>query len=199
MGKQSQKTTQSTVYGNTTTTNPYAKATTNNGGTVTNFQPGTALETIYNQVNNNINSLLEDYLNPSLNSVVNQAKMKSYSNALDTMTKQNLENGIINQLSNRNMIRSSQAGNLYNALAKQNAQSLEDYVSDLLTNSQSNTANLINNLMNLYLQGANVINGTQSTSLQTSLGNATRQNAVNSDDTANIAALALQIASALKR
>ena len=199
MGKKSQKTTQNTVYGNTTTTNPYAKATTNNAGTVTNFQPGTALETIYNKVNNNIDSLLEDYLNPSLNSVVNQAKMKSYSNALDTMTKQNLENGIINQLSNRNMIRSSQAGNLYNALAKQNAQSLEDYVSDLLTNSQSNTANLINNLMNLYLQGANVINGTQSTSLQTSLGNATRQNAVNSDDTANIAALALQIASALKR
>ena len=48
MGKQSQKTTQSVTYGNTTTSNPYATATTNNNGTVSAFQQGNALDLVYN-------------------------------------------------------------------------------------------------------------------------------------------------------
>lgn len=50
MGKQSQNSTSTTskIYGNTTTNNPYASATTNNSGTTANFQPGTALDSIYN-------------------------------------------------------------------------------------------------------------------------------------------------------
>ena len=56
MGKKSSKkpstTKTTTTYGKTTTANPYAVASTNNSGTVSNFQPGTALESVYNYVNN---------------------------------------------------------------------------------------------------------------------------------------------------
>ena len=57
MGKKSQVTTR--TYGNTTTKNPYATATTTNGGTTASFNDGTALNSIYNFVNSNIDSLLE--------------------------------------------------------------------------------------------------------------------------------------------
>ena len=53
MGKKSNKTTNKTVYGSTTTTNPYVTSQTNNSGTVTTFNPGTAYDTINNFVINN--------------------------------------------------------------------------------------------------------------------------------------------------
>ena len=65
-------------------------------------------------------SLLNEYLNPTLNSTTNQAKLNAFTNTLNTQTKKNLENNIINPLSNRNMIRSSQATDLYNNLAYNN-------------------------------------------------------------------------------
>lgn len=80
-----------------------------------------------------------------------------------------MQNNIINPLANNNMIRSSQATNLYNNLSNQSA----DYVNSLLASSQDNTANVINNLMNYVLQGWNVINGNQALSLNSSQGNAT--------------------------
>ena len=46
----STNTTQNTTLGNTTTSNPYVTSTTNNKGTTSNFQKGTALDTIYNNV-----------------------------------------------------------------------------------------------------------------------------------------------------
>ena len=60
MGKKSKATTSQTVYGNTTTKNPYATAKTNNNGTTTAFKNGTAFDTIYKVVNNNISSLLDE-------------------------------------------------------------------------------------------------------------------------------------------
>ena len=78
MGKKSTKTTAQTVYGNTTTSNPYSTATTNNQGTTANFVKGSAFDTIYNVVNKNINSLLDEYLNPTLDSTVNKAFQKKY-------------------------------------------------------------------------------------------------------------------------
>lgn len=116
-------------------------------------------------MNNNIDSLLQEYLNPSINSTTNQAKLNQFNNA----QQQNLQNNIINPLANNNMIRSSQATNLYNNLSNQSA----DYVNSLLASSQDNTANVINNLMNYVLQGWNVINGNQALSLNSSQGNAT--------------------------
>lgn len=174
MGKKSTKTTSKTVYGNTTTTNPYVTSQTNNQGTVTAFNKGTAFDTINNFVNNNMGNLLNQYLNPSLDSTTNQAKMNSYINNLNTETSKNIENNIINPLSNRNMIRSSQAGNLYNNLANTNASNIANYTNELLANSQDETADLLGNLMLLYMNGYNAINNNQQQSLSTSQGNATK-------------------------
>lgn len=175
MGKQSQNSTSTTskIYGDTTTNNPYASATTNNSGTTANFQPGTALDSIYNFVNKNMDSLLDEYLNPNLNSTTNQAKLNAYTNKLNSETYKNLENNIINPLSNRNMVRSSQATDLYKNLSDQNASSLSSYINDLLADSQENTASMMNNLLAAYMQGYNVISDMQNQSLQTSAGNGT--------------------------
>ena len=175
MGKQSQNSTSTTskIYGNTTTNNPYASATTNNSGTTANFQPGTALDSIYNFVNKNMDSLLDEYLNPNLNSTTNQSKLNAYTNKLNSETYKNLENNIINPLSNRNMVRSSQATDLYKNLSDQNASSLSSYINDLLADSQENTASMMNNLLAAYMQGYNVISDMQNQSLQTSAGNGT--------------------------
>lgn len=175
MGKQSQNSTSTTskIYGNTTTNNPYASATTNNSGTTANFQPGTALDSIYNFVNKNMDSLLDEYLNPNLNSTTNQAKLNAYTNKLNSETYKNLENNIINPLSNRNMVRSSQATDLYKNLSDQNASSLSSYINDLLADSQENTASMMNNLLAAYMQGYNVISDMQNQSLKTSAGNGT--------------------------
>ena len=175
MGKQSQNSTSTTskIYGNTTTNNPYASATTNNSGTTANFQPGTALDSIYNFVNKNMDSLLDEYLNPNLNSTTNQAKLNAYTNKLNSETYKNLENNIINPLYNRNMVRSSQATDLYKNLSDQNASSLSSYINDLLADSQENTASMMNNLLAAYMQGYNVISDMQNQSLQTSAGNGT--------------------------
>ena len=195
MGKKSQKTTSRTVYGNTTTANPYVTATTNNAGTVASFQPGTALEAIYNNVNRDMGNLLNEYLNPTLNSTTNQAKLNAFNNTLNTTTRQNLENGIINPLSNRNMIRSSQATDLYKNLSNQNNASLDSYINGLLSESQDNTARMMTNLLNMYMQGLGAINNVQGQSLQTSSGNATKtSNTTNKSD--QLAELATIIAKA---
>ena len=171
MGKKSQSTT--TTYGSTTTKNPYATATTNNSGTTASLNAGTALDSVYNFVNNNINSLLDEYLNPNLNSTTNQAKLNQYTTTLGSEAAKNLENNIIAPLSNRNMIRSSQATDLYNNLAETTTNSLASYVNELLAESQNNTASMINNLLSAYMLGYDVISDMQNQSLQTSAGNAT--------------------------
>ena len=191
MGKQSSKTFTSanTVYGNTTTSNPYAVATTNNGGTSAKFQEGTALDSVYKFVNNNINSLLDEYLNPTLDSTTNQAKLNAFTKTLNNTTLNNLENNIINPLSNRNMVRSSQATDLYKNLSNQNTNSLSSYIDELLSESQNNTAQVMNNLLASYMQGYNVISDMQNQSLQTSSGNAstsgyqsTKSKSINASD-----------------
>ena len=174
MGKKSQTTTTKTVLGDTTTSNPYATARTNNSGTIANFKDGTALNSVYNFVNRNIDSLLDDYLTPNLNSLTNQAKLKTFRNNLESETFKNLENGIINPLSKRNMIRSSQAGDLYRNLSNQNSATIEDYLTDLIAQSQENSAKMISNLLTQYLAGANYLTDMQKQSLQTSSGNATK-------------------------
>lgn len=174
MGKQSSKTSSSTIYGNTTTSNPYATATTNNGGTTAKLKQGTALDSIYGFVNNNINSLLDEYLNPNLNSVTNQAKLNAFTKTLNNASRNSLENNIINPLSNRNMIRSSQATDLYKNLSNENTNSLSSFIDELISESQNNTAQVMNNLLSAYMKGYDVISNMQNQSLQTSAGNATR-------------------------
>lgn len=185
MGKQSQTITR--VYGNTTTSNPYATASTNNSGTTTSFVPGSALETIYNTVNKNMNSLLNDYLNPNLNSTTNQAKLNSFVNTLNNTTAANLENNIINPLSNRNMVRSSQATDLYKNLATSNTNATADFVNELLASSQDNSAKMISNLLSAYMKGYDVISDMQKQSLNTSKGNATTSTKVEDSGSSSIA------------
>ena len=173
MGTSSKSTTnRTTVYGDTTTSNPYAYARTNNSGTVAGFQNGTALNSIYNFVNKSIDSLLDEYMKPNLNSAINQAKLNAFSNTLDQQTRSNLENNIIKNLSERNMIRSSQATDLYRNLSNQNISSIANYANNLISNSQENTAKILTNLLNYYMQGANYLANMQNQSLNTSKGNA---------------------------
>lgn len=174
MGGKSSKSTEKTVLGTTTTSNPYVTSTTNDNGTVTNFQNGNALETIYNSVNNNIAGLLNEYLNPSLNSITNQSKLNAFQNTLNNQMRYNMENNIVNPLSQRNMLRSSQATNLYNTAANQVAGQIANYASELLADSRNETASIINNLLNAYMQGYNVVNNNQAQSLTTSQSNATK-------------------------
>lgn len=176
MGKKSKKTTSQTVYGNTTTTNPFVTSQTTNNGTTSTFNPGTAFDTVNNFVNGNMDSLLDEYLNPTLNSVTNQAKLNSYINTLNLQSAKSLENNIINPLSNRNMIRSSQATDLYNNLAQNNAAQIGAYANDILANSQAETAKVLTNLMLMYMNGYNAISENQKQSLATSQGNATQTN-----------------------
>ncbi len=163
-----------TTYKPTTTSNPYVTSTTNNGGTVTTLQPGTALSTVYDFTNANMGDLLKQYLNPSLDTATNQAQLQAYTKTLNDETRKALENNIINPLSARNMVRSSQATDMYNQLAKRQNDAISDYTTNLLANSQNNTANIINNLMNMALQGYNVVSGNQAQSLSTSQGNASK-------------------------
>jgi len=188
MGKTSQKTStvRNTTYGNTTTKNPYASATTNNSGTTAILNPGTALDTIYNFTNNQMGSLLDEYLNPSLNSTTNQAKLNAYTNTMNSETLKNLENNIINPLSNRNMIRSSQATDLYKNLSDTNTSKLSSYINDLLSNSQENTAKIMNNLLEAYMKGYNVVSDMQNQSLQASKGNATTSSASSSSSSGGL-------------
>ncbi len=172
MGTKSTKT--STVYGNTTTSNPYAYAHTDNSGTKAGFQNGTALQSVYDFVNKNINSVLNDYLTPNLNSVTNQAKLKSFSDNLNQQARNQFENNIINPLSKRNMIRSSQATDMYNNLNNQNIAALSNYINDLISNSQNDSGKMLSNLLATYMLGANYLTSMQGQSLQTSAGNATR-------------------------
>ena len=170
--KSSSSSSSSTRYKDTTTTNPYVTSQTTNKGTTTTLQPNTALSSVYNFTNANIDSLLDQYLNPSLDNSTNQAQIDAYTKTLGKETRKNLENNIINPLAQRNMIRSSQATDMYNNLANTQNEAISDYTTSLLANNQTNTANIINNLMNLAFQGYNVVSGNQAQSLNTSSGNA---------------------------
>lgn len=174
MGKKSSTTTNKTVYGKTTTSNPYVTSYTDNKGTTTMFNSGTAYDSMNNFLNTNIDNLLNDYLNPNLNSTTNQAKMNSFVNTLNNETKKNVENSIVNPLSNRNMIRSSQATDLYNHLAETNSNKVAEYTNNLLSTSQADSANLINNLLLWGLNGYGILSDAQQQSLNASQGNATK-------------------------
>lgn len=160
-------------YSTTTTSNPYVTSTTNNRGTTTKFQNGSALSTVNNFTNNNIDRLLNEYLNPSINTTQNQALLGQYQKNLESETNKSLQNNIIAPLTRRNMIRSSQATDLYNNLSKNNNDAISDYTAQLLSNSQNTTENTLNTLMNYIFQTGNLFNSNQALSLNTSSGNGT--------------------------
>lgn len=172
-----------TSYRNTTTTNPYVTSTTTNAGTTTSLNDGTALKGIYDFTNANIANLLNEYLNPSTDTATNRAKMETYADTLNTESRKALENNVIAPLTQRNMLRSAQATNLYRDLANQQTKGISDYSKSLIADSQNNTGNVLNTLMNLAFQGYNVIQGNQAQSLQTSAGNASKTTSGNQHST----------------
>ena len=196
MGKKSNKTVNTTVYSDTTTTNPYVTSQTTNKGTTSVFKPNSAFGTINDFVNSNMNNLLDEYLNPTLNSITNQAKMNAFINALNSQTAKNFENNIVNPLSQRNMIRSSQATNMYNNLVQTNANQIGNFANDLLAKSQAETAKVLANLMLMYMNGYSVIADNQKQSLQTSKGNATstQNNSESGMSSGDMMQMALQMA-----
>lgn len=151
------------IHTNTSISNPYFNTKTNaDGSTTSSFANGSAGQTAYNFVNQNIGQMLNDYLNPSLDSATNQAKLSAFNK----QQQSNLQNNIINPLATNNMIRSSQATNMYNNLSNQSA----DYTQQLLANSQNDSWNMINNLMNLYNTGYTGASNDISTALGSSVG-----------------------------
>ena len=195
LSKSTKKHTQN-VYKQTTTSNPYAYSKTNNDGTISGFQDGTALNSIYNFVNNSVDNLLDEYMKPNLNSVTNQAKLNAFANTLNAQTKANLENNIIRPLSDRNMLRSSQAQDMYKNLLNQNISSMANYANELVANSQENTAKLLTNLLSYYMNGANYLSDMQNHSLKASSGIADKYT-VEKNDNNNAEALATAIASVI--
>lgn len=162
-GSSNSSSTTSKEFKPTSQNNPfYTTSTDKNGNTVTNFANGTAGKTSYDFVNNNISTLLDNYLNPTLNSTTNQAKL----NEFNKQQSQNLQNNIINPLANNNMVRSSQATNMYNNLSNQSA----DYANQLLADDQANTWNMINNLMSMYVNAYTGVNNNQAAGINASLG-----------------------------
>ena len=197
MGKKSSSSVSRTIYGKTTTENPYVLSHTDNKGTVSQFKADTALDSINNFVNENMDTLLNEYLNPGLNSTVSKAKMNSFVDALNKSSAAMLENNIINPLSKRNMIRSSQATDMYNQLAQNNAGQIANYTNELLANSQKDAASILANLMLLYMNGYSVLSDNQRQSLATSQGNATKTQTTSSGgsfDMSSILNLATQVA-----
>ena len=61
-----------TVYTQTTTKNPYVQSTTNNFGTTTTLNDGTAYKSIYDYTNKNIDELLEEYRHPTINTATSR-------------------------------------------------------------------------------------------------------------------------------
>ena len=196
MGKKSNSTTSKTVYGNTTTTNPYVTSHTTNNGTATVFNKGTAFDTINNFVNNNMGSILDSYINPNLNTVTNKAKMNAFINNLNAESNKSFENNIINPLSARNMVRSSQATNMYNNLAAQNTSNIANFTNDLLANSQADAESMLKTLLYAYISGYNTLASTQAQSLQASQGNSTSTQIGKTSgmDTSDMMNIALQVA-----
>ena len=181
MGSNSSKSSSRTIYGNTTTSNPYAYSKTDNSVTLAGFKSGTALQSVYDIVNKSVDSLLNEYINPDPNSQINQSKIKSFSDTLARQTRSNLENDIINPLSKRNMLRSSQATDLYRNLLNQNIASTENYTNELYTNSSDEIGKKLSTLLSMYMLGANYLSDLQNHSLRASSGNASKYNTTSRD------------------
>lgn len=176
MGKGDSNTSSTTnttpTFAATSQSNPYFQTKTDKNGNLTsNFKSGTAAQQAYDYVNANANRLLNDYMNPSLDSVENQAMMNAYTKELNKNASATLSNSILNPLLNNNMVRSSQATNMYNNLSNQITDNIADYSNELLANSKANSWDMINNLMNLYTSGYQGIANETGNALQASVGN----------------------------
>ena len=136
-----------------------------------NFAPGTLYSQIYDYGNKNINRLINEWENPTLNTAENQAKLHNYNKIMQQETGNALQNQIINPLTQNNMLRSSQATNLYNNLNNQIADKYDTFTNDLIANASNDAYNKLQALMAAYAQGQSAMNGDMNSVIQMANGN----------------------------
>lgn len=163
-----------TTFSNTNQVNPYFTSSTNkNGKTNVAFTKGSAGQTAYNFVNKNLQGLLNNYLNPSMNDPTIQANMNMFRRNLNEESQNALQNNILNPLLNNNMIRSSQATNMYNNLSNQMNKSYADYLDSQIAGARDMYGSMIDKLVNMYTQGYTGATKEEGQSINASLGTGT--------------------------
>ena len=145
----------------TTSTSPYATATSTKNGTTVKLND--FLTNTNAWVEGSLPGLYHQLLNPSLDNPVTKAKSDLFNQSFSEASNKAFENNFINPLANRNMVRSSAATNMYNNFAKDQNDTISQFNNQLIADNTRDTSNLINQLMNIYLLGANLSNQAVST------------------------------------
>lgn len=145
----------------TTSTSPYATATSTKNGTTVKLND--FLTNTNAWVEGSLPGLYHQLLNPSLDNPVTKAKSDLFNQSFSEASNKAFENNLINPLANRNMVRSSAATNMYNNFAKDQNDTISQFNNQLIADNTQDTSNLINQLMNIYLLGANLSNQAVST------------------------------------
>lgn len=141
-------------YASTTSNNPYATGTADKNGSSYTLNP--FLNQTNKFVESNMPSLYNQLLNPSLNNPVTQARSELFYNQFNKDSNKAFENNLINPLIERNMVRSSAMNDLSNQFMQNQNENISNFNNQLISNNLSDTSSLISQLMNLYLQGANL-------------------------------------------
>lgn len=141
-------------YSSATSSNPYASATADKNGSSYTLNP--FLSQTNQFVENNLPNLYNQLLNPSLSNPVTQARSELFYNQFKKDSNKAFENNLINPLLERNMVRSSAMNDLSNQFVQNQNENIANFNNQLISNNLSDTSNLISQLMNLYLTGANL-------------------------------------------
>lgn len=145
----------------TTSTSPYATAISKQNGT--DVKLNSFLTNTNAWVEKSLPGLYNQLLNPSLDNPVTKAKSDLFNNTFTEASNKAFENNLINPLANRNMLRSSASTNMFNNFAKDQNDTISQFNNQLIAENTQDTSNLINQLMNIYLLGANLSNQAVST------------------------------------
>lgn len=149
------------AFQSTTSTSPYATATSTSSGT--NVKLNDFLTNTNAWVEKTMPGLYNQLVNPSLDNPVTKAKSNLFNDAFKESSKVAFENNLINPLSDRNMMRSSASTDMYNNFAKDQNDTISSFNNQLIADNTQDTSNLINQLMNIYMLGANLGNQAVST------------------------------------
>lgn len=137
------------------------------------FLPNTMYAQAYDAGNRDYDRLYNEWLNPSLDSVTNQAKIQAYDKEMNKGLQNDYYNNILNPLANSNMLRSSQATNMYNNLINQAADKRNDFTTNLIAEANAEAKDRLQMLYNAYAQGQAAMNGDLNSAIQMANGNST--------------------------
>ena len=141
-------------YASTTSTNPYATGKANSSGS--SYELNDFLTNTNKYVESSMPGLYTQLLNPSLDNATTKARSDLFYKTFNEDSTKAFENNLINPLSSRNMVRSSTMNDLSNKFQKDQTDTISNFNDQLIANNTTDTTNLINTLMNLYLTGANL-------------------------------------------